>query len=187
MIVKSEPFFGFLIILAAICEIYKEPSAGGATISSAIVDTPFQPPVLRTKLDQVNWATADDYVTVNRHTAIGLIGYFETATNIIEGIGEDDFRIIGLSGGDSIFVPTADPQEKCPDYYFTRILGNTGQPGVSMLVLPTKLDARKVDPGAWRVEPVKFDGTALDSFRNTSLHLSFTEWSTPIVQFQAVG
>ncbi|KAI5917837.1 hypothetical protein F4810DRAFT_716089 [Camillea tinctor] len=105
-ILESEPCFGFLKVLAAVCELYKEPSAGGATTSSAIVDAPFQP-ILRTKLDQVEWTRADGYVKVNRHAAISLIGYFETTSNIIEDVGEDDVRIIGLSGGDSIFILTA--------------------------------------------------------------------------------
>jgi hypothetical protein len=46
---------------------------------------------------------------------------------------------------------------------------------------------RKVDPGAWRIESTSFDGSPMDSFRQTSLHLSFTDWQAPMVQFQSVG
>lgn len=46
---------------------------------------------------------------------------------------------------------------------------------------------RKLDPGAWRLEPPTFDGTPQDSFKNTSLHLGFTDWKTPLVNIQSVG
>lgn len=46
---------------------------------------------------------------------------------------------------------------------------------------------RKLYPGAWRVESTVFDGVPLDHFFRTSLHLGFTDWQAPLVQFQSMG
>lgn len=46
---------------------------------------------------------------------------------------------------------------------------------------------RKLDPESWRVESTDFDGETRDNFTHTSLHLSFTDWQAPLVQFQSVG
>ncbi|CAJ2503832.1 Uu.00g112260.m01.CDS01 [Anthostomella pinea] len=153
-VLENEPAFGFLKVLSAIWSICRDPSAGGATISSAIVDSTFQPPVLPRKLDRHEWLVADSYLIGGRHAAIGLIG---------------------------------DPGEKSPDHSFTRVLGNTGTPGCSILTLPSGLMARNINPSAWRVEPVKFDWAPVDSFKNTSIHSGFTEWCAPLVQFPAAG
>lgn len=81
----------------------------------------------------------------------------------------------------------SDPDTIYPDYSFTRILGNTGMAGFSILTSPSELMVRKLDPTAWRVESTPFDGSPLDNFTQTSLHLSFTDWLAPVVQIRSVG
>ncbi|KAK8131889.1 hypothetical protein PG999_000062 [Apiospora kogelbergensis] len=101
-----------------------------------------------------------------------------------------DYNIIGLSSGDSIFVRSAilrDPGAGCPNYNFTRILGNMGKPGLSILTSPSNLMVRELNPAAWRVETTSFDGTPLDHFARTSLHLNFTDWKAPLVESHSVG
>ncbi|KAI0521209.1 hypothetical protein F5B22DRAFT_565905 [Xylaria bambusicola] len=185
---KLEPAFGFLKCLSVIYETYENLASCGATISSAIVDHPFQPQILDISGTDP-WLDVDNRLRINRHSVLCLIGYFETASNIADGL-KDDSRILGLSGGDSIFILSKlvnDPVTNCSDHSFTRILGNTGHPGFSIFTIPANLRAREVDPAAWRIEPTAFDNTYVDCFKSTSLHLSFTEWHAPVVQVQGIG
>ncbi|ETS85041.1 hypothetical protein PFICI_03066 [Pestalotiopsis fici W106-1] len=184
---QEEPAFGLLRVLAAVGEIYREPTSGGATISCSIVDNPFNPPILSMGFGVDDWTHAT--ILLNDTTAMALIGYFETGNNFIE-IMRDADQIIGLSGGDSIFVRTAilnDPENNYPDYSFTRLLGNTGKAGFSILTLPPKLMARKLDSTSWRVETKSFNGLPFDSFKQTSLHLSFTGWQMPVANSLPAG
>ncbi|KAK8108843.1 hypothetical protein PG984_014644 [Apiospora sp. TS-2023a] len=175
--------FNFLKGLGAISQMYHEPAAGGATISGSIVEKTFDPP---------NFYCWKDTVTMNQATAIALIGYFETGYSMLETIDtmQGRYNIIGLSSGDSIFVRTSvlnNPETTYPAYSFTRILGNTGKAGFSILTTPSELMVSKLDPAAWRIKPAVFDGTPLDQFSHTSLHLTFTDWQVPLVQSHSVG
>ncbi|RYP42064.1 hypothetical protein DL767_000576 [Monosporascus sp. MG133] len=186
---ELDAAFAFFKVLWAVSKVYREPSAGGATITGTIVDGTFSPPILPKDLTKLDWMEADRHLTVSQGTAIGLIGYFETGYNIVEEL-KGNYNIIGLSCGDSIFILTGllnDPQESFPDYSFTRIFGNTGNSGFSILSCPSTLMARKLDPGSWRVAPSKFDGVQVDHFDKTSLHLGFTDWRAPLVRIQTVG
>ncbi|KAI0864391.1 hypothetical protein F4860DRAFT_529040 [Xylaria cubensis] len=185
-VLRREPAFGLLQVLSAIYSTYEDLAACGATICSAIVDRPFQPPILGESDD---WLNAANNLKINRYTVLSLIGYFETAENIGHGLKHDS-RVIGLGGGDSIFVLSKlvnDPGTECSDHSFTRILGNTGHPGFSIFCIPANLRAREIDPAAWRIEPSLFDDTYVDCFKSTSLHLSFTEWCAPVIQVQSIG
>ncbi|KAI0533669.1 hypothetical protein GGR58DRAFT_485730 [Xylaria digitata] len=187
-ILKREPAFGFLRVLSAIYSTYEDLAACGATICSAIVDRPFRPPILELSGKSNDWLNIAN-LKINRHSVICLIGYFETADNIADGL-KDDSRVIGLGGGDSIFISSElvnDPSVKCLDHSFTRILGNTGHPGFSIFTIPANLRAREIDPAAWRIEPAPFDDSYVDCFKSTSLHLSFTEWCAPVVRKQSIG
>ncbi|EPE09126.1 hypothetical protein F503_06902 [Ophiostoma piceae UAMH 11346] len=93
-----------------------------------------------------------------------------------------DNSISGLSFGDSIYVPTEllhDPLvskiDKRPGV--TRILGNVGRPG---LVIFSSVAQPMVPPDnnvVWRFTDLHtFDGTPDNYFKNTSMHLNFTEF-----------
>ncbi|KAI1074684.1 hypothetical protein F5B20DRAFT_595893 [Whalleya microplaca] len=188
-VLAQEPALAFLKVLSTIHTLYQKPAAGGATISCTIVDSEFKPPIFSKKLESHDWFEAHTHISINQRSAIGLIGYFETGYDVSEGM-KGDYNTIGLSGGDSIYILTAllsDPIVVSPDYSFTRILGNTGKAGFSLLVCPSNLMARQFDRAAWRIEQAEFDGMAHDYFKNTSLHLTFTDWCAPIVSFQTVG
>lgn len=85
---------------------------------------------------------------------------------------------IAISNSNSIFVASElllDPTERVPSVPITRITGNVGKPGLAFLVTPPKPKVRPLDYANWNVvshEP--YDGKSEDSFRSTSLHLSFT-------------
>ncbi|KAI1743173.1 hypothetical protein F4680DRAFT_471554 [Xylaria scruposa] len=185
-VLRREAAFGFLQVLSAIYSTYEDLAACGATICSAIVNRPFQPPILGESDD---WLNADNNLKINRYTVLRLIGYFATAEYIDHGLKHDS-RVIGLGGGDSIFVLSKlvnDPGAECSDHSFTIILGNTGHPGFFIFCIPANLRAREIDPAAWRIEPSPFDDTYVDYFKSTSLHLGFTEWCAPVIQVQSIG
>ncbi|KAJ2989364.1 hypothetical protein NUW58_g3504 [Xylaria curta] len=189
MTLETQPAFGFFKVLAGIQMIFKEPAADGATISGTIVDSKFTPPIFSKTMNPEDWAEPYEYLEISQRTAIALIGYLETGYDVIAGM-QGDHRIMGLSGGDSIYVLTAlltDPTERCPDYSFTRILGNTGTGGFSILACPSNLMARSLNKSAWRIESTSFDGKPVDSFTRTSLHLRFTDWQAPLVSFDGIG
>lgn len=106
MLVAQDSGMSFMKVLAVIGEIYREPTAGGATISCSIVDETFDPPIFSKVLGKDDWPDAHLHLSINETTAIALIGYFETGHNVID-VMKGGYNIIGLSGGDSIFVRTA--------------------------------------------------------------------------------
>ncbi|KAI0551917.1 hypothetical protein F4679DRAFT_581981 [Xylaria curta] len=100
-------------------------------------------------------------------------------------------NIIGMSIGDSIFVPEKlldDPMIGVRRNSFTRILGNIGKPGFTMFFSVENPITATQDTTFWRVaDPQKFDGTAVNMFYDTSMHLSFTNWERPIEGFSPRG
>ncbi|KAG4274379.1 hypothetical protein FPRO04_09337 [Fusarium proliferatum] len=91
-------------------------------------------------------------------------------------------HMMGLSFEDSIIVPASlllDPGKKVPG--FTRILGNIGRPGLTLLTAPVNPMLAPLDEGTWRVSNLNsFNGKPEDMLNTTSLHLSFTDWSQPL-------
>lgn len=74
-----------------------------------------------------------------------------------------------------------DPWEPEPGYKFSRVLGNFGRSGVTMLIPPPNPMIRQPDPGAWKViNHVAFNNLEEDHFVKTSVHLSFTEYYRPV-------
>jgi hypothetical protein len=92
--------------------------------------------------------------------------------------------VMALSSGDSIFVAApllCDPSEILEPYELRRIVGNIGRAGITMLVPPANPLIRSIGPESWNVlNHADFDGKSEDSFRGTTLHLSFTEYNPPI-------
>jgi hypothetical protein len=80
-----------------------------------------------------------------------------------------------------------DPAVWSPQYQFSRLLGNLGRPGVTVLTSPQKPEVREIDFSSWRRSMDIFDGAPIDYFESTSLHLSFTDWSTPLYQSHSFG
>ncbi|CAJ2513448.1 Uu.00g015670.m01.CDS01 [Anthostomella pinea] len=91
--------------------------------------------------------------------ALSVIGYFETGQDFL---GNLDFKdVVGLSAGDSLYVPRR-PRHPRPKY-------------VSYLSPGTSIQA---------LSP--FDERPEDCFGRTSMHLSFTEWESPLMHDGAV-
>ena len=115
-----------------------------------------------------------------KRAQFACIAMFESGTLDIDPAGLSS--VMALSSGNSIFVVDSllqDPSEQGTS--ITRLLGNLDRPGIVMLVPPQAPLIRKAELGTWRlVNHYAFDGKVEDSFRETSLHLSFTEYEIPL-------
>ena len=112
------------------------------------------------------------------------IAMFETGSNDVDE--KQLSSTMALSSGNSIYVANALLQDPLkPNLYglqgITRIVGNIDRPGVVMLAPPQAPLIRPDDPESWRViNHINFDGSLENSFPETSLHLSFTEYEVPL-------
>ncbi|KAF2015051.1 hypothetical protein BU24DRAFT_410730 [Aaosphaeria arxii CBS 175.79] len=113
--------------------------------------------------------------SISADIAFSCIAYFETGHVDLEP--KTIQNAMAISCESNLYVSTLllqDPQET-PNVPLTRITGNIGKPGLSVLASPTNPRVLQVNPDSWKVvahEP--FDGIAQDSFASTSLHLCLT-------------
>lgn len=111
------------------------------------------------------------------------ITYFETGYLNLEPASLKD--CLALSCNDSLYVSSRllmDPFEIRPKIAVTRMIGNIGKPGVSLLVSPANPRVLQLGPESWKVvahDP--FDGSVQDCFTSTSLHLSLTGYELDMV------
>jgi len=118
-----------------------------------------------------------------RANAFSCIAVFEISSVDINP--EDAVNVIAISVGNSIYVLEGflrDPCETPPRDAMRRIIGNIGKPGLALLVSPKDPKSREVEYNTWNVvNHTMFDGKLEDSFRGTSLHLSFTGFDLPLL------
>lgn len=145
--------------------------------------------IVQRPLHLAKWANLNDFdfPGPSRAAKFACIAMFETGTLNLESYALTS--VMAISSGNSIYVANGliqDPLEpdlsNVPGYRgITRILGNLGRPGVVMLVPPQAPLIRAEDPNSWRlVYHHPFNGEVVDSFADTSLHLSFTKYELPI-------
>jgi hypothetical protein len=169
----------------------------GATVSIRVVQTPLH--TVRWAEHELNKAEIVDFKAFGfqkyfewykdvdkemlwfpKRAQFACIAMFESGTLDIDPAGLSS--VMALSSGNSIFVVDSllqDPSEQGTS--ITRLLGNLDRPGIVMLVPPQAPLIRKAELGTWRlVNHYAFDGKVEDSFRETSLHLSFTEYEIPL-------
>jgi hypothetical protein len=120
---------------------------------------------------------------ITRSQAFSCITTFSTGRIDLH---PDSFRdVMAICFGDSIYVAAAlqsDPHTPSHPSDIRMLVGNVGRAGLSLLVPPAKPSILAPDPGKWRlINHIPFDGQREDHFRNTSLHLSFTQSEVPIV------
>ena len=93
-------------------------------------------------------------------------------------------HVFAMSSSNSLFVAAPllnDPSQRCNDRVVLRVAGNIGRAGVAMLIAPQDPRTRKLESDTWEsISHAPFDGKIEDSFRNTSLHLSFTQYTMPV-------
>lgn len=87
--------------------------------------------------------------------------------------------VMAISSGNSIFVPKAllsDPYKDIHEHELQRIVGNIGKPGITLMVCPQNPTVRRLSDDFRVVRHAKYDFKREDNFKETTLHLSFTDW-----------
>ena len=90
---------------------------------------------------------------------------------------------LAVCSEDSIYVTSvllSDPAETVAPNSIRRLVGNIGRSGVCMLVAPMNPKIRRQKYDYSIVTHAPFDLKREDNFRDTTLHLSFTDWTLPI-------
>ncbi|KAI1142003.1 hypothetical protein F5Y05DRAFT_369401 [Hypoxylon sp. FL0543] len=158
--------------LAFAQQIYKH--LDGATVSSTIVERGIYDAKWGMKLNQAHQFT--------KSTVFSCIAMMETGQVNLDGSRLND--VFALSYGNSLFVSSrllSDPYANTPDHAVTRIVGNVGRPGLSLLVPPTtEALVRPLSSSYRAVNYEPFDGNREDNFKGTTLHLSFTSHEFPL-------
>lgn len=119
---------------------------------------------------------------LDRSEALACVSTFDAGTLLISPTELKD--VLAVSSGNSIYAPSSilsDPHERCKEFELTRIVGNVGQAGVTMLIPP--VEPRIVKPGqdSWKViNHMPFDLKCEDCFGPTTLHLSFTGYEQSV-------
>jgi len=94
-------------------------------------------------------------------------------------------EVFAMSSGNSIYVAGAllcDPYEEPSTTEVRRVIGNVGRAGISLLIVPPDLNIREAELEHYKqINHMPFEGHPQDSFRPTSVHLSFTEYAMPLV------
>ena len=113
---------------------------------------------------------------LERPDAFACIAMFESG--LYDPSPDDLQNVMALSSGDCIFASAAllaDPMEVSNSEDVIMVKGNIGRAGLAFLIPPTEPLVREVSISEWpKITKDAFDGDMKNSFKNTSLHLSFT-------------
>ena len=169
-----------LLALAALQETYEE--LHGATIDPNIILEPFHTANCLDGFSGSYVGVGYQTKSLDRERAFACITLMETGSL---NLSVNHFQnVIAVASGDSLYVASQlllDPGAPEMPQKVHRIVGNVGRPGVSLLVPPAELQCLKAQPGNWcLINRTPYDGVQTDSFSDTSLHLSFTGWSTTV-------
>jgi len=127
-----------------------------------------------------NW-NSHPISSISRPQALACIMMFESGTL---NLAPDDFsNVMAISSGNSIFVPKAllsDPFEDIHEHELQRFVGNIGKPGITLMVCPQNPRVRRLSDDFRVVRHAKYDFKREDNFKETTLHLSFTDWKLPL-------
>ena len=92
-------------------------------------------------------------------------------------------HVFAMSSGNSLFVAAPllmDPYRGEGASRIKRVIGNIGRAGIAMLIPPQDPQIRTPKIENWElVSHAPFNGQSVDSFGNTTHHLSFTQYTMP--------
>lgn len=118
---------------------------------------------------------------LNLAGTFACIAMFESGTSDINPASLK--QVFAMSSGNSIFVAApllCDPGKVLELHTVRRVIGNIGRAGIAMLIPPERPRIRKPETESWQfINHAPFDGKSADSFRSTTLHLSFTQYTLP--------
>jgi hypothetical protein len=117
----------------------------------------------------------------DRNESFSCIALFDSG---VVDLSSDDFKhTFALCSEDTIYVPAvvlSDPYTPVPDYEMRSITGNIGRQGISLLIPPVEPRIRELSNSYNLVSHETYDFKRENNFRETSLHLSFTDWTFPL-------
>jgi hypothetical protein len=175
--------YSSLRVLQCLSSVYQ--LLAHATIPCSIVQTPILSyswaKSTSSRLQAIsNRNLSSDIFHLSRKESFEAIASFETGYSDIV-ISED---VMALACGNSLYVAgllLCDPYETPHDYEIRRIVGNIGRAGIALFVPPKDLQIKDASAKEWTmVRHAEFDGESIDSFKATTLHLSFTGFETPL-------
>ncbi|USP77955.1 hypothetical protein yc1106_05229 [Curvularia clavata] len=145
----------------------------GATIDLKIIST---------HLHRSLWLPSQGVRYLSRQQKFACIAMFESGLyNIDPAVMQD---VIAISSRNSIFASAIlhnDPGSLDHVDDVRRVVGNVGKTGMVLMVAPQAPRTKGVDLNEFRlVCHNPFDGKPEDSFKSTSLHLTFTEFELPV-------
>lgn len=135
-----------------------------------------------------SWSTQTPLLTPlqsplpNRLETFGCIVSFDSGT--IDLDPESFEHAFAVCSEDTIYVPAvvlSDPFVRLPEYEMRSITGNVSRAGISILVSPLEPRIRELSNSYNVVAHETYDSKREDNFRDTSLHLAFTDWTMPLV------
>ncbi|KAL1792914.1 hypothetical protein ACET3X_009421 [Alternaria dauci] len=118
---------------------------------------------------------------LDRTESFSCIALFDSG--VVDLSPEDFAHTFAVCSEDTIYVPAvvlSDPYVQIPDYEMRSITGNIGRQGISLLVPPVEPRVRELSNNYSLVPHETYDFKREDNFRETSLHLSFTDWTFPL-------
>lgn len=169
-----------LIALDAAAEVYD--LLPGSTISAGVssqslLDAPWIPQEI------VRRGGVLRPISLTLSQSFACILMFETGYALVDSKHLEN--TLAMCIDHSIFIPAAfltDPSENDPSSTIHRVLGSIGEPGAVFLVPPEKSKIRSADPESWMVITHDlWDRELGNYFVASSLHLSLTDWSAPLI------
>ncbi|KAE8441882.1 hypothetical protein EG329_004188, partial [Mollisiaceae sp. DMI_Dod_QoI] len=120
--------------------------------------------------------------TLTLPQSFALVAMFESGTCNLDP--EALSQVFALSSGNSFYVTgelLCDPYERSTTTQIQRVVGNIGRAGITFLICPPEVKFKEADPERWMlINHNVFDGKLEDHFKETSIHLSFTEYEIPL-------
>ena len=119
---------------------------------------------------------------LDRLQTFACIAMFESGSLNLDPV--DLENTLALCSENSIYVAgvvLSDPFEIVPGYDIRRIVGNIGRSGICMLVAPQDPKIRSLSDKYNVVTHAPYDSKREDNFKATTLHLSFTDWVSPLL------
>jgi hypothetical protein len=174
---QSPYFLGFLASM-----VYLYYLLPGATISTKIFSKPLRKSNITLGLQITHKTRTPWCYQLSKAEAFASIAYCESGSCDPHPTGLKE--VFALSCGNSIFVSgelLCDPAESTKDYEIRRLVGNIGRPGIALLIPPPNPRLRESRDDSWRIiNHQPFDGILKDSFEQTTMHLSFTDYIMPL-------
>ncbi|KAM5435049.1 hypothetical protein McanMca71_002600 [Microsporum canis] len=165
---------------------------GGSTIMPGIVSKPLhkarwvttrwygEDGFYRAKAKKI-YQVEDKKIPLSRQEAFACIAHLGSGQANIDP--NDLESTLAMCTENSIFVAAAvlsDPAAPINEYNIRRLVGNIGRKGISMLIAPRNPQIRPLQDDHRIVNHAPYDLKRENNFSDTSLHLSFTNWTLPL-------